>query len=312
MKSTKTKSKRFVSTIIAAILLVASILAGGALFIGCSSKVPEFLPQIAEMGGVMLTARTSGRYFEVFAGEGWMPFIVKGVNIGTALPGKYFTQFPMDRDVYRLWLEQAAALNANTIRLYTLLDPLFYQVFREYNISAAPHKRIWLLQEIWPDEDIPGGNYFDPDYMENYMQEIRHVVDALHGNAEIRARRGRAFGSYGVDVSPFLLGLLIGNEMEPHVVLQNDEINSNLKVYNGDFVQAVAGASATEIWLAMMCDYTLSYSTENYGWQHPVSFVSWPTLDPLDHPTEWNIYVKNQRNIMIWQILIRITCSRVS
>ncbi len=255
---------------------------------GCSDSSSEkFIPETTSVGETKLVARTGERLFEVYRDGKWQPLTVKGVNIGTALPGHYFTWFPADRDVYRGWLEDTAALNANTIRLYTLLDPLFYRVFLEYNMSVPAEERIWLLQEIWPEEEVPGDDYFDGPYMAEYKEEIRYVIDALHGAAQIPARRGRAYGNYSADVSPYVLGILIGRELEPHEVLMTDELNRDQNVFDGLYVQALPGSSATEVWLALMCDYTLEYAEANYGWQYPVSFVSWPTLDPLDHPSEW-------------------------
>ncbi|MDO9527678.1 MAG: polysaccharide deacetylase family protein [Syntrophales bacterium] len=264
------------------LILFSSILSGCA-----ERKQAQFLPEIAVIGDTRLSSRTNESFFEVYREGDWVPLIVKGVNIGTSLPGRHFTQFPMSREVYYSWLKQAAELNANVIRLYTLLDPLFYQAFKEYNRSVEPAKRLWLLQEVWPEENVPEDNYFDPDYMEEYKQEIRHVIDALHGSAEIRARRSRAFGSFQADISPYLLGLLIGRELEPEEVLHTNAVNEDINLYEGRFVQAAADSNATEIWLALMCDYAMEYAQEVYGWQQPVSFVSWPTLDPLEHPTEW-------------------------
>ncbi len=256
--------------------------------VGCSAPSrAQFAPEVAAVGDIKMTARTGERLFEVYRDGQWQPMLVKGVNIGTALPGHYFTWFPGDRDVYRGWLEDTAALNANVIRLYTLLDPLFYREFLEYNMSVPLEKRIWLLQEIWPEEEVPDDDYFNREYMEEYKEEIRNVVNALHGAADIPGRRGRAYGNYSADVSPYILGMLIGRELEPHEVLQTDDLNREQDMFDGLYVQAKQGSSATEVWLALMCDYTLEYASQNYGWQYPVSFVSWPTLDPLDHPSEW-------------------------
>lgn len=274
---------RVKSTLVAAFLF-------GFLFAGCISPAPrETLPEYQEVDGYKVAARTGEQLFEVYRQGTWSPLVVKGVNLGTALPGKFFTWFPQDREVYRGWLEAVAALNANTIRLYTLLDPLFYQVFLEYNRLAPPGQELWLLQEIWPEEEVPGDDYFEPGYMAEYREEIRLAIDALHGSADIPGRRGRAYGTYRADVSPYVLGILIGRELEPHEVILTDELNPHQDNYEGEYFQARAGSSATEVWLAKMCDYTLDYAGENYGWQYPVSFVSWPTLDPLDHPAEWNI-----------------------
>lgn len=38
----------------------------------------------------------------------------------------------------------------------------------------------------------------------------------------------------------------------------------------------------------MSCDYVLQYQEDTYAWQHPVGIVSWPTLDPTEHDSEWN------------------------
>jgi hypothetical protein len=41
-----------------------------------------------------------------------------------------------------------------------------------------------------------------------------------------------------------------------------------------------------EAWLTMVVDATAAYETRTYNTQRPVSFTSWPTTDPLHHPTE--------------------------
>ncbi len=103
------------------------------VLVGCADEVAEPGKQYDLVEDARLVARTGERYFEVFDGEGWSGFMVKGVNVGTSLPGRWYTQFPADRELYRGWLEEIAAMNANTVRLYTLLDPAFYNVLAEYN-----------------------------------------------------------------------------------------------------------------------------------------------------------------------------------
>ncbi len=254
---------------------------------GCIEDGPD-LPTIIhdQVDGTAMVARTGSTYFSVYDDEGWHELIIKGVNIGTSLPGRWYTQFPADRDLYRQWLEDIANMNANTIRLYTLLDPAFYAVLHEYN-SDPRHEKIWLIQEIWPHDDVPNLNFYDHDYQETYKKEICLVIDAMHGNADIAARPYRAYGRYSVDVSPYLLGVLLGRELEPDEVEATNNANPNITGFSGDYVETTATATATESWLAEMCNHTMQYSQETYGWQYPVGFVSWPTLDPLVHPTEW-------------------------
>lgn len=254
---------------------------------GCTSQKASSgaPPAAAEVDGTKITARTAGRYFEVYADKQWRQLIVKGVNIGTALPGRWFTEFPANKRIYQEWFTQIAAMNANTVRVYTLMDPAFYEALDEFNRRPAGPK-LWLLQEIWPDEEVPGGNLFHQGYMEGYQREISLDIDALHGRADVPERRGRAWGKYRADVSPYLLGVLIGRELLPEEVSGTNEANQGKNDFAGRYVRAFS-ASPAEVWLASMCDFAVSYSQEKYRWQMPVAFVSWPTLDPMVHPTEF-------------------------
>ena len=254
---------------------------------GCDDEVAAPGREYDLVDDTRLVARTGERYFEVYDGEAWSDLMIKGVNVGTSLPGRWYTQFPADRELYRGWLEDIAAMNANTVRLYTLLDPAFYNVLAEYN-SEPGNETIWLIQEIWPHDDVPDLNFYDDDYLEAYVVEIELVIDALHGNADIPNRPYRAYGNYSVDISPYLLAVLIGRELEPEEVEATDRANPEREGHEGVYVIAAPGESSpTETWLAEMCDHTMSYSQAAYGWQYPVGFVSWPTLDPLDHKTEY-------------------------
>ena len=257
------------------------------VLVGCGSDVAAPGQQYDLVDDTRLVARTGERYFEVYDGEDWSDLMIKGVNVGTSLPGRWYTQFPADRELYRGWLEEIAMMNANTVRLYTLLDPAFYNVLAEYNAEPG-NETIWLIQEIWPHDDVPELNFYDEDYLETYAAEIELVIDALHGNADIPNRPYRAYGNYSVDVSPYLLAVLIGRELEPEEVEATDRANPGRDGHDGKYVIAAPGESSpTETWLAEMCDHTMSYSQGAYGWQYPVGFVSWPTLDPLDHKTEY-------------------------
>ena len=106
------------------------------------------------------------------------------------MPGKWFTDFPKDKSVYYRWLSQIGDMNANTVRIYTLLDPEFYSAFALYN-RLHPDKPLYLMQEIWPEEEPHNGDYLSDGYRTEFEKEIRHVVDAVHGNASIAERRGR-------------------------------------------------------------------------------------------------------------------------
>lgn len=247
---------------------------------------PEVTAVQQETMGTQMAARTAGSGFEVFVDGNWEDFYARGVNIGSSVPGKWFTEFSYDEALYLKWFEQIGAMNANTIRVYTLLPPQFYSALVYYN-EEHPDAKLWLYQEIWPEEHPADNNYLGGDYNTTYQAEIKMDIDAIHGRANIAQRQGRAYGYYTADVSPYIVGYLVGREMEPEEVISTNEKNSGF-VFNGNYLYIEANASPTEAWLAMSCDYVLQYEEESYQWQHPVGIVSWPTLDPTEHDSEWN------------------------
>jgi len=246
--------------------------------------LPDSKVEIFKEGGVSQVSRSEGSLLQVYSQGQWEDFFIRGVNIGTALPGRWYTEFPADKAVYYRFLEQIGAMKANAIRIYTLLDPQFYQALDVYN-RLHPDQMLYLLQEIWPEEEPEGNNYLSEEYRLSYQQEIRYVVDAIHGKASIAERRGRAFGEYTTDVSPYVLGLLVGRELEPQEVEATDSLNSGHS-FHGEYLFINEQGTPTEAWLAESADYALSYQEKTYGWQNPVAIVNWPTLDALNHPSE--------------------------
>ena len=235
---------------------------------------------------VQYNVKTTSSGFQVLVDNKWQDFFIKGVNVGSSTPGKWFTQFETSEELYIDWLIKIADMNANTVRVYTLLPPQFYTAFVYYN-ETHPDKPLWLYQEIWPEENPEDKDYLKDEYNDEYIQEIENVINALNGHANIAYRKGRAYGIYTSDVSPYLAGYLVGRELEPEEVESTNDRNEGY-LYNGEYLYCSEHASPTEAWLAMSCDYVLKYETETYNWQHPVGIVSWPTLDVAEHDSEWN------------------------
>jgi hypothetical protein len=241
---------------------------------------------IVESENLKIFARTVKNSFQILKDGKWEDFFVKGVNIGAALPGKWFTDFPKDEEVYLDWFQKIGQMQANSIRIYTLLPPEFYNALEFYN-RKHPEAPLWLFQEIWPEENPEGHDYLKKSYVDSYYKEIEYGIDAVHGKANIPERKGRAYGIYTSDVSKYVLGYLVGRELEPEEVETTNEKNAGFR-YEGEYMSTEKTASPTEAWLAMNCDYVLKYEEGKYGIQHPVSIVSWPTLDVKEHDSEWN------------------------
>jgi len=237
----------------------------------------------ADKTPLRLVSRTGAGHLEVRVGERFRPFFVKGVNLGTALPGKFPAEFPDDPSLYRRWFDQMGDLGVNVVRLYTLHPPSLYRALKEHN-EASPGKRLYLVQGVWtelPDND----DYDDPKFLEGFRQEIFRVIDAVHGNVELPARPGHAHGVYDTDLSGDVLAFLLGREWEPYSVVAYEKLRPGKAQFEGRYLKTET-ARPFEAWLASICDAAARHETEQYRWQHPVGYVSWPTLDPLHHPTE--------------------------
>ena len=240
-------------------------------------------PAESESAPVRMVSRTGSGKLEIKMGERFRPMFIKGVNLGTALPGKFPAEFPDDPTLYRRWFDQMGAMGANVVRLYTLHPPSLYRALKEHN-SERPKQKLWLVQGVWtelPEED----DYDSEAFMGGFREEIFRVIDAVHGNLELPARPGHAHGAYDADLSEDVLAFLLGREWEPYSVIAYEKRKGGLSRYAGKYVKA-EHARPFEAWLASLCDLTAQRETEQYRWQHPVGYVSWPTLDPLHHVTE--------------------------
>jgi hypothetical protein len=222
------------------------------------------------------------RYLEDEKLQVWDDLFLKGVNLGVAVPGKFPAEFSLNFGDYLEWIRLIGEMNANVIRVYTILPPEFYEALAYYNLHYFD-KPVFLMQGVWAE--VPASeNYYDPDFVHDFEKEIADAVDVIHGKAVLKEHPGKASGIYSTDVSKYVVSILLGREWEPGSVFKTNQIN-NVRQYNGDFICMNQG-NAMEAWLAKMMDFTVLYETQTYRFQHPVSFVNWLPLDPMYHSTE--------------------------
>lgn len=227
-------------------------------------------------------ARTNRDRFEIRTARGWEPFYIKGVNLGAALPGRHPSQFP-DSATYVRWIEQIAGMGANTVRVYTIHPPHFYGALYDWN-RRHPDAPLWVIHGVWA-ELPPEDDFAHPQWEGEFFGEMRHVVDLLHGRADLPVRPGQASGSYTADVSPWVLAYIIGREWESHSVVAFNRRRPELQGFRGRFL-TVQGGTPMDAWLGKACEHIVAYETDTYRAQRPVAYTNWPTLDPLRHPTE--------------------------
>jgi hypothetical protein len=223
-------------------------------------------------------------YFQMAQADGsYRPFFIKGVNLGTGLPGTQAGALAITHEQYLRWFQRMSDVGINAFRVYTLHHPRFYEALFEFN-NFRPENPLFFMQGLWLDEEIEPHSFDLHDFTEGFVAENHRVIDAVHGNIEIEHRLGRAYGKYEVNVSDWCIGYIIGREVFPDEIIETDA-GREPGAYYGNNVTLPMG-SPTELWWAERVDEVLQYERDNYGVQHPIAVSSWPTLDPLHHYTE--------------------------
>lgn len=221
-------------------------------------------------------------YIGVYEQGTYKPIFIKGINLGVGVPGKTAGHLAVTRDQYRRWLQRLGEAGFNTLRIYTLHYPRFYEELESYN-RAHPARPLYVLHGIWFHEDNPRQDLYT--LSARFKENIEQAVDAVHGNVTIPTRHGRAFGEYTADISPWVIGWLIGREVDHEEILETDKKNAAITSYQGPLISMAQG-SASEAWVAQHLEMVVQYERNRYEVDRPVGFSSWPTLDPLSHPTD--------------------------
>ena len=227
--------------------------------------------------------KTQNKQIYLLKNSVWVPFTIMGVNLGTSMPGKTVTDFGIPYETYMEWLRLISEMNANVVRVYTIQSPDFYKAFYDYNIEQA--EPLYLLQGVWADYDVmrAGRDALDNAYIDVFFEDCRKAVDIIHGRRTIQKNDIYAYGLYRYDISPWVLGYILGTEWGQEIVLYTNDIRKAEAGYAGQYLYTAPGASAFETMLTRVGDTLLSYETTKYGQQRLVAFSNWAGTDPIYH-----------------------------
>ena len=230
---------------------------------------------------------TNDTHLTVWNGTEYVPFFIKGMNLGIAIPGTFPGELEASRKQYGDWFKEIKDAGFNSIRLYTLHYPHFYAVLDSFNL-ANPQNPLLFFQGVWLNEEMHG--YVDDLYLmtDTFKIEIEENIDCVHGNRTIPQRFGKAFGTYTHNVSKWCLGYIIGREVYPDEILTTNLNHPSDTNFSGNHL-SISNASPSEVWFTEKLNHLIAYEQYHYNTQRPVSVSSWPTLDPLIHPEEENL-----------------------
>lgn len=218
------------------------------------------------------------------------PFEIRGVDMGSGEPGEWSTDFSVNQETYLRWFELIQEMGANTLRIYTIQADDFYEAYYTYNTAreAEGLEPLWLLQGVWVNDFVQYSHRdaFDDDFLGTFLEDCRTMINVIHGKQRIALGRMASAGSgtYRRDVSPWVIGYILGVEWEDVTVAYTDHKYAGKEGYTeyvGEYMRTTEDASPFECMLARVGDKVLEYETERFHSQRLIAFSNWPTTDPF-------------------------------
>ena len=236
-----------------------------------------------------------------------VPFEIRGVNMGVGLPGEWATDYAIDQETYLRWFQEIQAMGANTIRVYTILQDDFYDAFYDYNTArtAAGEEPLWLIHGVWVNDYVQNSHRdaYDDDFLKTFLEDCRTVVDILHGKKSLVLGAGTGSGSYRKDVSPWVIGYILGVEWEDVTVAYTDEKYPQRNQYRGTYLYTSQDASPFEAMLCQVGDKIIEYESQRYKQQRLIAFSNWPTTDPFTYSNNITLFFMKCASVDVEHIL---------
>lgn len=278
-------------------IIIAVCALAALLFAGYEAhfRLGLYLP-IDRSGSAASFVTADGTAIYLERDGGTVPFEIRGVNLGLTVPGARAGDFAIDRETWLRWFEQIQALGANTVRVYAILRQDFYDAFYDYNTRREEdgQEPLYLLHGVGMDEYKLNSyrDAFAEDVLQPFVGDCKTLVDVIHGRRTLSGlwRDDRGSGRYRRDVSPWVIGYLLGAEWNADTVAYTDDKFQGMAPYRGTYFSAAEQSTPFESMLAEAADRLVSYESKRYGQQRLVSFVNWPGTDPFLYPKGISAY----------------------
>ena len=233
-------------------------------------------------------AKTQGDRIYLDRGNGYQPFEIRGVNLGSGEPGEWATDFDIDQQTYLRWFKQIQEMGANTIRVYTIQQDTFYKAFYQYNKNN--NNPLYLLHGVWVNDYIQNSHRdaYSTDFYDTFLNDCKTMIDVVHGNKKLSLGRvaSAGSGSYLKDISKWVIGYILGVEWDDLTVAYTDDTYRGkewYRAYRGEYMYTAAEASPFEVMLCRVGDKVIEYESKRYKAQRLVAFSNWPTTDPFEY-----------------------------
>ncbi len=233
--------------------------------------------------------KTDGKEIFIEKNGTYEPFEIRGVNLGSGIPGEWATSFAIDEETYLRWFSYIQDMGANTIRIYTIQNDTFYNAFYKYN-KDNPNP-LYMIHGVWINDYVLNSHRdaYNKDFYNTFSEHCKIMVDVIHGERKLNLGRvaSAGHGTYNNDVSKWVIAYILGVEWEDSTVAYTDDLyegKEGYSSYNGKYMYTSEDATPFETMLTMVGDQVIEYETNRYGQQRMIAFSNWPTTDPFEYP----------------------------
>jgi len=228
---------------------------------------------------------TEDQQFFVEDADGKRQIEIKGVELDSSYGPQRGNDFTIEEDVWKRWFGMIKEMGANTIRISTVMDATFYEALYHYNENNEDP--LFLIQGIRVSYDEVNGDE-NGERMRFYSllkEDARDVIDIIHGRNLILTNERKGSGLYRFDLSPYVIGYLIGDEWNQDMISYLDHtLNDDETRFNGEYIQTTPEATSFEKLMASLVDDMLRYETNKYQTQRPIAVNSTFVMDPFEYP----------------------------
>lgn len=220
-------------------------------------------------------------------------FEIKGVDMGSGIPGHFSTDYAIDKDTYMRWFKYIQEMGANTIRVYTILNSDFYNAFYEYNKDNS--NPLYLIHGLWLNDYVLNSHLdaYSSDFLGALLDDSKTLVDIIHGKKHVYLGSGIGAGYYNKDISDWVIGYIVGVEWDAYTVSYTDHHSADKDNYQGKYMFTTDDATPFEAMLAQVGDKLIEYESKKYKDQRLVAFSNWATTDPFEY-SEYTTSVFNK------------------
>jgi len=229
-------------------------------------------------------------------------FEIKGVDLGAGIPGHFATDYAIDKKTYLRWFKYIKEMGANTIRVYTILNDDFYNAVYEYNKDNQDP--LYVIHGLWVNDYTQNSRLdaYSEQFLGTMLDDSKTLIDIIHGKKNLSLGSGIGSGSYRKDISPWVIGYILGVEWEAETVSFTDHIQNSNNYYKGNYMYTTNEATPFEAMLAQVGDKIIEYESKKYKTQRLIAFSNWPTTDPFEYNENIKKFFKKTASIDVEHI----------